>query len=97
RRSQLPRSQSVCRGLRSGWGAGAADPRTCPPQLESQQRPKRLAVVAEAGAVLAEERADVGGIEQPLPAQDGRIQQFVAERDQLAPQPRSERDAEALL
>ena len=67
------------------------------PELEHEQRPELLAVVARAGEVLVDEAVDLARVEEALRDEPRRREQVEQRLAQARLQPRGHGDAEALL
>lgn len=67
------------------------------PELEGQEGVELLPVVAATGHVLGEQALDRLGTKQAGATDHGRGERVADERAELAPEPSTQRDAEALL
>ena len=67
------------------------------PELEHQERPERLAVVADAGPVLGDAAGDLFGAEDPLAGQTVGAEKAVEQGAERAAKPARDRDAKTLL
>src|SRR5689334_10661732 len=80
--------------VRKGWRVAPALHPLVVPELEHQERPERLAMVADPSAVLVDPAGDGLGAEEALSRQSVGAEGGVEQPRQLATQPAGHGDAE---